>query len=355
MLSGSSNDRSTSHASRAAPSPAPSPSSAASSSGANGRPFTPEQESGAKRVLELAKKGHYEVLGVAKNASDDDIKKAYRKLALKFHPDKNSAPSAEGAFKAISTAMETLGDTRKRQVYDMYGTTEGVPDAPGGGGGGGFHGEEMSPEDLFNFFFHGIDPRHGRGGGFSAHHPNMRTFHFGAGGMRGAGGPFRSAPRQAPQNNSVFGQLLQILPILLLLFMSFGGSFMSSNSGDVRGNVPYSFHRAGRFQTERKTSLLGPDIHIPYFVTDRFDSTYGRTLADLKRVEKMVMQEHRDILGRQCHSERERKRNRIEQARWRYSSKQREDEMKQAQAMTTPSCDTYDSMYGSSGYSSRRF
>ena len=87
----------------------------------NTRPYTDEQESGAKKLLALFKKSHYDALGVSKNSSEAEIKKAYRKLALKFHPDKNSAPSAENAFKALNTAFECLSDPRKKEIYDAYG------------------------------------------------------------------------------------------------------------------------------------------------------------------------------------------------------------------------------------------
>ncbi len=81
--------------------------------------FTSEQEEGAQRILSLSKKSHYEVLGVPNKASEAQIKTAYKKLALKFHPDKNPAPSAEGAFKAISTAVQVLTDASKREIYDQ--------------------------------------------------------------------------------------------------------------------------------------------------------------------------------------------------------------------------------------------
>jgi hypothetical protein len=95
-------------------------SSTESLNGANSRSYTPEQESGAKKIISLSKKSHYDTLGIAKTANDNEIKKAYRKLALKFHPDKNSAPSAEGAFKAISAAFECLSDPRKKVISLLF-------------------------------------------------------------------------------------------------------------------------------------------------------------------------------------------------------------------------------------------
>ena len=136
------------------PSPAPDNSDTPSnSSSTSQRGFTPEQEAGAKKIIALAKKSHYDVLGVPKAASEAEIKKAYRKLALKFHPDKCAAPSAEGAFKAISGAFDCLSDSSKREMYDSYGHENG-PQGGGGGGGfgmrGGFPGQagmhEVSPE-----------------------------------------------------------------------------------------------------------------------------------------------------------------------------------------------------------------
>jgi len=67
------------------------------------------------------KRDYYEVLGVSKNASKDEIKDAYRKLAMQFHPDRNKAPEAEEKFKEISEAYAVLSDEQKRQQYDTLG------------------------------------------------------------------------------------------------------------------------------------------------------------------------------------------------------------------------------------------
>ena len=66
-------------------------------------------------------KDYYKSLGLVRGASEEDIKKAYKKMALKFHPDKNKTPGAEEKFKEIAEAYEVLSDPKKRQVFDQYG------------------------------------------------------------------------------------------------------------------------------------------------------------------------------------------------------------------------------------------
>ena len=66
-------------------------------------------------------KDYYKVLGLARNATEEDVRKAYRKMALRFHPDKNKSAGAEEKFKEIAEAYEVLSDKRKRDIYDKYG------------------------------------------------------------------------------------------------------------------------------------------------------------------------------------------------------------------------------------------
>ena len=99
----------------------------------------------------------YDILGVSPTADDATLKKAYRKLALKYHPDKN--PNAGEKFKEISMAYEVLSDPEKRRIYDQHGE-QGIKEG-GGGGGGGFH----SPMDIFDMFFGGGGGGHGRRAG----------------------------------------------------------------------------------------------------------------------------------------------------------------------------------------------
>ena len=110
----------------------------------------------------MAKRDYYEVLGVAKNASDDELKKAYRKLAMKYHPDRNpDSKEAEEKFKEAKEAYEVLGD-EQRAAYDRYGHAGVDPNAAGMGGGmGGGFADAFG--DIFGEIFGGGGG--GRGGG----------------------------------------------------------------------------------------------------------------------------------------------------------------------------------------------
>ena len=104
----------------------------------------------------MAKKDYYEILGVSKSATDDEIKKAYRKLALKYHPDRNpDDPSAEEKFKELGEAYEVLSDADKRAAYDRFGHAAFEQGGTGGGGYAGGGGVQ-DPMDIFAQMFSGM-------------------------------------------------------------------------------------------------------------------------------------------------------------------------------------------------------
>jgi molecular chaperone DnaJ len=119
----------------------------------------------------MSKEDYYKILGVSKDASEAEIKKAYRKLAIKYHPDKNQGnKDAEEKFKEISQAYEVLSDKSKRAQYDQFGHAAFTNGGRGSGYGGGFH----DPMDVFSQFFGG------GGGGGSSFFEDL----FGGGGSR---------------------------------------------------------------------------------------------------------------------------------------------------------------------------
>lgn len=118
----------------------------------------------------MAKRDYYDILGVSKGASEAEIKSAYRKMALKYHPDKNpDDKEAEEKFKEAAEAYEILADPQKKQRYDQYGHA-GVSGNGGGGYGGGGFGGGMSMDDIFEQF------------------GDIFGGHFGGGGFGGRGG-----------------------------------------------------------------------------------------------------------------------------------------------------------------------
>lgn len=324
------------------------PSTAATSTS---RPYTAEQESGSRKIIATSKTSHYNVLGVSRSATDNEIKKAYRKLALKFHPDKNSAPSAEGAFKAITNAHDILSDRQKRSVYDQVGHEQADQAMNQGGGGmGGFqsrggqafrhgpNGVEISPEDLFNMFFNG--GAMGGGHGFrqyahkQRHEPDQR-------GGREPGGIM---------------QLIQLLPILVLFLMAFSPSSSSQPTYSLNAMPPYVIPKKSP-----------PPLEVPFFVTENFDRYHpkGNILAFLlhshtnlnpnlnpnhnpnpsspgtepyRGVIREVEMEYRNRLAHQCNTERAHKSRKIQQAR---SSEQRDS----AKGLSLPHCDEFEEKF----------
>ncbi|XP_014063259.1 dnaJ homolog subfamily B member 9 [Salmo salar] len=121
----------------------------------------------------LAQRDYYDILGVPKDASERQIKKAFHKLAMKYHPDRNKSPDAEAKFREIAEAYETLSDDKRRLEYDQFGhgPSPGEPGAGGGRSGQHFHQNfNFNFDDLFrdsDLFGHNQHSHHKRA--FNSH------------------------------------------------------------------------------------------------------------------------------------------------------------------------------------------
>jgi DnaJ family protein B protein 12 len=239
---------------------------------------------------------------------------------LKFHPDKNSAPNAEAAFKAISTAFDTLSDPQKRDLYDQYGhDNETVNNTDGGHAGrghgfpfGGGRGHDVSPEEIFNMFFQGAGPgfqaQFGRGGG------GFHSFNFGGNGkfrqqqqqqQRGGG---RQGEQQPPAN--MFQTLLQFLPIIVMILLTF------SNYSSNYNSPLFAFVPQGQYQHERYTSSRGVSLDIKYYVNNQFLQQYPRKESEnLRKIEKEVENEYKHYLQQRCGNEKAHKNSLLYQVR----------------------------------------
>ena len=115
----------------------------------------------------MSKKDYYEILGISKNATQQEIKRAFRKLAMKYHPDKNKTSEAESKFKEINEAHEVLSDPDKKAHYDRFGHSSFNNSGQGGAGFGGFSGFQGfngfgdfgDINDIFSSFFGGRSRR----------------------------------------------------------------------------------------------------------------------------------------------------------------------------------------------------
>lgn len=144
-------------------------------------------------------KDFYEVLGVSKNSSADEIKKAYRKMALQWHPDRNKNPEANEKFKEINKAYEVLGDPKKKEVYDQYGEAAFQPGS-GVGGQGPFGQQSQTgrygPFSYTYTTYGGDSPFSGDAGGFEGFSDPFEIFEQFFGGSSHFGG--RQRARQHP-------------------------------------------------------------------------------------------------------------------------------------------------------------
>nr|GLL27257.1 chaperone protein dnaJ 49-like [Ipomoea trifida]GMC95686.1 chaperone protein DnaJ 49-like [Ipomoea batatas] len=265
--------------------------SSSSSEGVAG--YTEEQVTIVREIKR--KKDYYEILGLEKSCSVEDVRKAYRKLSLKVHPDKNKAPGSEEAFKMVSKAFQCLSDEENRKRYDVVGDEAPVyerrPTRRHAGGGmqgfNGFYYEDVDAEEIFrNFFFGGMNP--------------VATTHFSFGpgvGVR-VGGHNGS--------NGFARTLIQLLPVILILLLNFLPS----------SDPVYSFSRSYPYE-----QLFTTQRGVNYYVKPgKFEQDYPLSSPRRVKLEEGIEHEYFNSLAYNCRLERQ-------QVLWGYRQ-------------ATPNCDT---------------
>uniref|UniRef100_A0A6B2EBR9 Putative molecular chaperone dnaj superfamily n=1 Tax=Phlebotomus kandelakii TaxID=1109342 RepID=A0A6B2EBR9_9DIPT len=255
--------------------------------------YTQEQVDLVKRVKKC--KNFYDMLNVTKDSTDSEVRKAYKKLALHLHPDKNHAPGAAEAFKAVGNAVAVLTDPEKRKTYDLYGDR-----SASSGGARHRHSHdhyrqfesEATAEELFNMFF---------GDGFSSHSGHRR---------------YRNHSHENNQPSLAFGL------ILVLVVVSLMSTFLTSDP-------IYSLQQTSKYPVAKKTTGLS----IPYYVKHSFEEEYTGSLA---RLELSVEEEYIIGMKKLCMRERHYREAMMSRAQH-FGNKA---QFSQAQSLQTPSCDT---------------
>mmetsp|Transcript_15313 Transcript_15313/g.32928 ORF Transcript_15313/g.32928 Transcript_15313/m.32928 type:complete len:459 (+) Transcript_15313:462-1838(+) len=320
--------------------------------------YTSDQIGAVKAVMRASSE-LYAVLGVPKNATDAQLKAAYRKLALKLHPDKNNAPGADEAFKKVGHAYQVLSDKNSRERYDRYG------DDGGGAAGsnsvrrrtttpaGAHDTTEISAEELFEMFFNssafGTTFSSSRGGVQFAHFntavPQGRSHH----GASSYSRYYQQQQQRRRPSSSTAGErrgasgagvgigspgipalVLQALPFVVLIVVS----ILTTLTQD---EPVYALSRKGPYVNQRESAQAG----VLYYV--RRDVDVGAwSVAKMKRMETQVEAEKLDELNGMCAREQfQQKRLSDASKQWFVSRKERTRLKKRAEAFKMPNCEKF--------------
>ncbi|XP_065161971.1 dnaJ homolog subfamily B member 12 [Atheta coriaria] len=269
--------------------------------------FSADQRDAVTRIKKC--KDYYEILGVSKDATDSDIKKAYKKLALQLHPDKNKAPGSAEAFKAIGNAVAVLTDAEKRKQYDMFGSDEDRMQRQANRSNmfsytRGFEAD-ATPDELFNMFFGGNSNIYVRRTGRFQRHTNNSEGH--------------ASHREHNQSN--YTMLFQIMPILFAILLSMASSIFISDPA-------YSLQQSVKYPIVRKTHNLG----VEYFVKETFHSDYQ---GSVRRLEVSIEEEYMTNLRHACYREKNYRDSMI----WKAKNFGDRELFMNAQNIKLPSCD----------------
>uniref|UniRef100_A0A2P2LC47 Uncharacterized protein MANES_14G131700 n=1 Tax=Rhizophora mucronata TaxID=61149 RepID=A0A2P2LC47_RHIMU len=246
--------------------------SASSSASAAAASYTEEQATVVRQINK--KKDYYEILGLEKSCSVEDVRKAYRKLSLKVHPDKNQAPGAEEAFKAVSKAFQCLSNEESREKYDVTGSEQPVFERRAASSRyhySGVYHDEFDPDEIFRqFFFGGMPPAT----------TQFRSFNFGG----------RMGPRTGGDASGLnLRALIQLLPVLVILLLNFLPS--SDPIFSLGRSYPYEY----RYTTQKGVNF--------YVKSTKFERDYPSGSQQRTALERNVERDYVSILAQNCRLE----------------------------------------------------
>jgi len=245
-------------------------------------------EENAKLIIEIKKgKNYYAILGVEKSCSVEEIRKAYRKLSLKVHPDKNKAPGADEAFKIVSKAFKCLNEEETRRRYDQTCFVEGYEFEQQysnvrrrrrrAATRSEFFDDNSDPDEIFRSFFYG-----NQGNVFRAQQVYRAK---------------RATGWQREPNVQGGFKWMVLLQILLILFFFMFASLPLSE-------LQYSLQRTYGYQIPRVTEMHGVEYYVQ--LAD-FDEKFPQGSSARNKIENNVFRDYKSILGRYCHVELQRR------------------------------------------------
>lgn len=255
----------------------------------------------------LKTKNYYAIFGVEKTAKEDEIKRAYKKLALKLHPDKNGAPNAEEAFKKVSKAIQCLTDERKRQIYDTYGDEERAAQA------GAQQYQEtdfMSANDFFEAFFNG-------------------------------GAPQQRRRQHDPDGDMQRQHLFQLLPLLFVLLTAFSPFSLFNNAPQRK----FSWQREGNFPIVKTSKRLA----ATYYVSKSFDKDYPPHSRQKSEFENALEMDYIRNAQSECEYQERQMWRRVMVARRNTDPTLRSIEVEKAKAVPRKSCEKVEKIKAKNG------
>ena len=260
----------------------------------------------------LKKKDYYDILNIKKDANKDEIKRGYKKQAIKFHPDKNHSKLAEECFKKISEAYQCLSNPEKKSFYDKYGNEEEFKQKYYQANHR-YYQEEMDPFEAFNIFF---------GNGFYPHGHRHRHYYYSNDNHNNG----------EMQNRRTIFHLLPIL-FLFLIYLLPSLSFLFESKS------LYQFTRDSTYSHKRRTSING----IEFYVGDKFIKKYPK-MKDFKSLEPSIEKEYLAYLYEDCKNVISYKNQLQYYMSMSYSTYQRNQYKRKLEQLNFSSCEKYNSL-----------